>query len=250
MDDNDAQETRKSDISLYNIDLHHTPYTNLYYRATEEVSHMNPLDSTNKYYGRSKSYTDLYRRATEEVAGEVIEVMVKEDEIKEAIGDKQELSINVPVPKLQRHFDAIAKRKQLSEAEMISLAQELCVLATYKQQRTVIVENCRFSVGLSVGADAVSVSFYLKKVKRKDKKKTTWLKFISKSLVIPGDEDASIANFTLNGGWEIIDKDVRADYLRLLTPARILVREQLGVSEIEALDDIEYFKEMAETLDD
>lgn len=239
-------------------------------RAQQEASKMDYLESTIKYYGQSKSYTYLYKKdpaTTEEVISDEIEAVAdkvhgdngpdnvidhnKVDVIEhEEVPTKQEISINVPVPKLQRHFEAIAKRKQLSEAEMVSLAQELCVLATYKQQQNVVVENCSFSVGLLVGDDALSVTFYLKQVKGKDKKKITWRQFVSKSLIAAAPSDTAIAHFTVNSAWEIVTKELRADALRLLTPARILVREQLGVSEIEALDDIEYFEAAAEAFDD
>jgi len=224
-------------------------------RVQQEASRMDNLESTHRYYGKPKSYTDLYHKELKEETDEVLEAHVL-DEIdtgyisKESKSTKQEISINVPSPKLQHHFETIAKRKQISELEMISLTQELCVLATYKQQHNVLVENCRFSVGLSVGEEAVSVTFYLKKVNGKDKKKTTWRQFVSKSLVTTDPSGTTIANFTVNSSWQIIKKELHSDVLRLLTPARILVREQLGVSELEALDDIEYFEETAEKFDD
>lgn len=164
-------------------------------------------------------------------------------------------------PVIKHHGDVIQKRKNLISKQMIGLAKELLTITLYTQNESVLVENCRFSVGMQMSGQAMQVNLYLKKVKRSDKGKFTWKDIIGdiahsvksktdlpitlKTLTSKAQE-SSIANFTVDDEWKVSTKDFGLPFIKLLPSARLLVNEELNNLEGDALTDIAYLESIDE----
>lgn len=174
----------------------------------------------------------------------------------------EDTETNLAIPGLepmQKHIKILSKRKELKEAQMVGLAKELFILSAYKSDKHILVENCKFSVGLDIGNDfgeelvskaALSITLYLKKTTKKDKDKTTWRnlvpQWLEKSIVVSKDNNKVVATFSIDKHWNVTQKDMSNKFLKLLPTGRLLVREELSIQESEALADIAYLESMDE----
>ncbi|MHA2313542.1 MAG: hypothetical protein ACXADF_18865 [Candidatus Thorarchaeota archaeon] len=173
---------------------------------------------------------------------------------------------------LQKHIQAILKRKETVDAEIFKLGQELGSLAMYLGERTIIVENCKFAVEL-VKSDNYHLRIYLKNVNKDDGDKLTWQDIISEVGSEPGILGTKLSKIKHNwlgrlvkGLLEpnirqekippallsvILDRNFRLcdgsyipnSMIRLLPAARMLVKEQLSLMYDAAQDDIEYIQQ-------
>ena len=169
---------------------------------------------------------------------------------------------------LQKHVDLLAKKKLIFQTEVVKLAQELTIVAKYRNTRKVYIANCKIAIKLDLTDGYVDMVFSIKH-KGGDKHETTWRDLVNTVLLNPDMEKtlyqgccplirtwkkffgrglASFASISINRFWEIDTSRRSAKFpacaIKLLGAYRLLVQEKLEELYRETASDLEYIEGM------
>lgn len=163
-------------------------------------------------------------------------------------------------PAAAKHLELIGERKERSQSLMVSLAEQMFVLSLYLEEKTVIVQNCKFGVKLTVGDDLGVQIFTL----GTNAETIDWKDLISdlvqsrsiSSMTSAGRErkqrkrkndNRIIGGYNVNGNnGELLRNNVPQKYVSLIPTAKMLVEDELAQQKEAIKSELEYLRELDE----
>jgi len=163
-------------------------------------------------------------------------------------------------PVIERHVNLLKQRHERTQVLLVSLAKQMFVLSLYLETDTVVVQNGKFGVKLTVGADDLGVQLFTKGT---DAETTDWKDLIadlvqsrnldsiesavkSRRQKRRHSENRTIGGYNVDSGGTLLRSSIPREYIPLIPTAKLLVDEQLTEQERATKFELAYLADLDE----
>jgi len=178
------------------------------------------------------------------------------------VKDPVPTAVAIPGGYLQKHVDLISRKREIIQTEMIKLTQELMTIASYQNNSTAYIENCKIAVNFTLQVSFADCSFYIREYS-KDEHETTWKDLVNEILLEPAMKNIIESTKRVTGKrghknsfvkfgdirmctvpWRVNSNQFPISAIKLLSAYRLLAQEKLEELYRETSIDLEYLKGM------
>lgn len=163
-------------------------------------------------------------------------------------------------PTIARHVNLLKQRQERTQALLVGLAKQMFVLSLYLETDTVVVQNGKFGVKLTIGTDELGVQIFTKGT---DAEKVDWkdlIANITQSRSVDSIESAvrskrqrrlhsepcTVGGYNVDSAGRLLRNDIPREYIPLIPTAKILVEEQLSEQEAATKFELAYLEDLDE----
>lgn len=163
-------------------------------------------------------------------------------------------------PVIARHVNLLKQRRTRTQALLVSLAKQMFVLSLYLETETVIVQNGKFGVKLTVGTKDLGVQLFTKGT---DAETIDWKDFVgelvqsrsvssvesavkSRRQRRRSSEHCTVGGYNVNGKGVLLRNSIPKEYVPLIPTAKLLVDEELVKQEEATKSELAYLEELDE----
>lgn len=161
-------------------------------------------------------------------------------------------------PVIARHVNLLKRRRERTQALLVSLAKQMFVLSLYLDTETVVVQNGKFGVTLTVGSDDLGIQLFTKGT---DAETIDWKDFIGELVQSRSvssvestvknrrqrrkrSENCTVGGYNVNSKGVLLSNNIPNEYVPLIPTAKLLVDEELVKQEEATKTELAYLEEL------